>query len=144
MRLRFGGAPAAALGLALVGAAVTARAIEPGGAAESESACELQGAVRAGTSSTACMACHDGGSGPGVSFRMPRAADTPGLDHPIEIDYAQASARNGWLVSPGELPAELVLVEGRVSCTTCHDGASSEPRRVAGRLMDLCTSCHRL
>lgn len=143
MRLRSGGALAAALGLVLVGAAVTARAAEHEGAAVGESVCELQGAARARTPSTACMACHDGAAGPGVSFVM-RAGNQPGFDHPVEIDYAQASARDPRLVPPSGLPPELVLVQGRLACTTCHDGASSEPRRVAGRAMDLCTSCHRM
>lgn len=133
------GTRAAAAAVALLGGAVVAGASTPGA-----SACELGAAAREATPSTACMACHDGAAGPGVSFQMSPAGGRPGFDHPVEIDYAAASARDHRLVPPGELPDELVLVGGKVACTTCHDGRSEEPGRVAGRLVALCTACHRM
>ncbi|HET8542163.1 MAG TPA: hypothetical protein VFL83_19960 [Anaeromyxobacter sp.] len=104
--------------------------------------CELRGADRARTSSLRCMACHDGGSAPMIAFQM--SADGRGMSHPVEVDYAATAARHPERYHPpASLPRDVPLVRGRVACTSCHDGASPDPKRVAVVPL-LCESCHRL
>ncbi len=102
--------------------------------------CELDGASRARTPSIRCMACHDGSAGATVSFQM--SADGRGMSHPVEVDYGAAVARDPAHYHPqATLPREVPLVNGKVACTSCHDGASPDPTRVA-MVPHLCASCH--
>jgi hypothetical protein len=95
--------------------------------------CELGRADRARTPSSRCLACHDGAAAPGL-----------GETHPVDVDYARASLRDPARFAPAAaLPAEVTLVNGTVSCVSCHDAAS--PHR--GRAVDparLCLACHRM
>jgi hypothetical protein len=87
------------------------------------------------------MACHDGGSGPFVEFHM-STAGAAGMSHPVEVDYGAAAARHPrQYVSPRALPRDVPLVEGKVACTSCHDGASRNRNHVA-MPQRLCESCH--
>jgi hypothetical protein len=109
----------------------------PGG-----SVCELRGADRATTPSVRCMACHDGGAGQPIEF--PMGGDQDSMSHPVDVDYAATAARHpDRYASPAALPREVPLVQGKVSCTSCHDGASPDPRHVAIPER-LCQSCHRM
>ncbi len=104
--------------------------------------CELEGAERSTTSSMRCIACHDGTAGPAVAFQM--APDGRGMSHPVEVDYGAAVARQPDRYHPAAtLPPEVPLVNGRITCTTCHDGASPDPKHVAIPRR-LCESCHAL
>ena len=104
--------------------------------------CELGSADRARTPSVRCMGCHDGVVGKGVGFEM--APDGRGMSHPVEVNYAAIAARNPTRYHPaGSLPPELPLVNGRIACTTCHDGASPDPKRVVV-VPRLCESCHKM
>jgi predicted CXXCH cytochrome family protein len=103
--------------------------------------CELGGADRARTSSARCVACHDGTVGTSVMFRT-RVSGLLGYDHPVEVDYERARLHDRQLRPRAFLPRELVLVNGRIACTTCHDGAAATPGRVAVAAAALCTSCH--
>lgn len=129
---KVGGAALAAAAAAVLGGAAPDVARE---------VCELPQADRATTRAARCMACHDGSAGAGVQFRM-RAGSTPGFDHPVEVDYASAAARNrGLRPAPGP---GTVLVDGRISCTTCHDGRSALRASLARPQPELCLSCHDL
>lgn len=126
-------------GAALAAAALAASA---GARAADGSACELSRVDRRTTTSRTCVACHDGSAGPAVAFQM--APDGRGMSHPVEIDYRwSAAARPGQYEAAATLPPEVPLVGGRVECTTCHDGASGDPKRVVA-VRNLCTVCHRL
>lgn len=104
--------------------------------------CELEGADRARTTSARCIACHDGTAGRAVEVHT--APDGIGRSHPVEVDYGAAAARQPGRYHPAAmLPREIPLVDGKVACTSCHDGASREPKRVAMRTR-LCESCHDL
>jgi len=100
-----------------------------------ETPCELSTVNRAVTSSSQCVSCHDGSAATHVTWGADRRS------HPIGMRYADV-----WVQSRaglnGIIPRALVLVEGRVECTTCHDGASLEPHRVAVPLRSICTDCH--
>jgi hypothetical protein len=125
MRARWGVAIGAAVALAAAGAR-----------AAGESPCGLSGAVRSLTSSKACVTCHDGSEASPISLGR--------NSHPVGIDYADAASRHpGTYTSISQLPPEVALVGGKVECTSCHDGASRRPFKLAGG-SDICLGCHRL
>jgi hypothetical protein len=112
---------------AVLGTAAFARAANPA------ATCELARADRARTPSSRCLACHDGTSGQCL-----------GLSHPVEVDYARAAMRDpGRYVPASALPADVPLVNGRVSCVSCHDGASTHPAHTVEPAR-LCLACHRM
>lgn len=108
-----------------------------------EAGCELFTAARARTTPDRCLACHDGSAGRAVMY-LGKATRDARLDHPVDVPYGEASARARNLAPLAQLPSDVVLVDGKISCTTCHDGASTRPGRVAADLVTLCTSCHRM
>ncbi len=135
---------ACAFGLALAGW----QSSSPYGVAEGqrrlEGVCELFRARRNLTPSRACLTCHDGtlahAAQPG-----PRAGGEL-VNHPVDIDYEQARSRHRSLRSSAQLPREMPLVNGKVECTTCHDGRSRERMRTALPMEHsrLCFACHDL
>lgn len=124
-----------------------------------EPICEL---VRPGSQvfpSRSCFSCHDGSIAPeaNVYFVTPLAGfenpvpshDLGAIDgpHPVDVDYAAAEARRpGWLRPINQLPPELLLPEGLVTCTTCHSSRSREEKKVSLPVAGsaLCFSCHQL
>jgi hypothetical protein len=101
-------------------------------AADAAPTCELGRSDRARTPSTRCLACHDG-----------TAAAALGPSHPVEVDYARAAMRDPRRYVPASaLPREITLVNGNVSCASCHDAAS--PQRAHTAMAGLCQACHRL
>ncbi len=94
--------------------------------------CTLAIADRAHTPSSRCLACHDGS-----------AARSLGASHPVEVSYVAAATTAGATALPSAPPPELPLVEGRVACTTCHDGRAPLPARTALPGDGLCYACHR-
>lgn len=135
------GAAALLFGAAGFGAEARAGGDEPGAGAGVEQ-CALPRVDRARTSSQACMACHDGTAGAGIAFEMRPGGN--GMSHPVEVDYAAAFARRpGEYVPPGAIRADVPLVDGKVSCTSCHDAASPHPKRAVDPVR-LCHACHRL
>jgi predicted CXXCH cytochrome family protein len=111
----------------------------PGGGAET---CELSRVDRARTPSTACTGCHAGAVGPGRTFEM--AAGGRGMSHPVGVDYVDATAPAPERYAPAaELPGDVPLVDGKIECTTCHDGALATKNQVIASKR-LCLACHRL
>ena len=101
----------------------------------SEHVCELPFVNRGTTKAVRCYGCHDGTIAP-----SPRH---PG-DHPVDVKYEpvrEAAPRYAM-----QLPASLVLVGGRVTCTTCHEyrGDASYPHWTAMSMVGsaLCLACH--
>jgi hypothetical protein len=84
--------------------------------------CALRAAGSAALASSACLACHGGTAG--VS---------PGCDHPVQVRYLSARGyATGRLRAEGEVERRgVVLVAGRVECTSCHDGGSPWADHVA-------------
>lgn len=110
-----------------LGVAAMARAADPA------PSCELGRSDRARTPSARCLACHDGTTGAAM-----------GPSHPVEVSYARASARDPRRYVPAAaLPREITLVNGNVSCVSCHDGASLHPARTVDP-STLCLACHRM
>jgi predicted CXXCH cytochrome family protein len=115
--------------------------VGPGGGA-GVATCELSRVDRARTPSTACTGCHAGAVGPGRTFEM--AAGGRGMSHPVGVSYAEATAPAPERYAPSsELPGDVPLVDGRIECTTCHDGALTTKNQVV-ESKRLCLACHRL
>ncbi len=100
--------------------------------------------------SAGCLSCHDGKSASNV---RPNFINNPGKKgvmtiisgkHPIGMDYQKYSESSQSLKSLDEMSIYLTLVEGRVSCITCHDPLNSERynlRKVSSN-SNLCFACH--
>jgi predicted CXXCH cytochrome family protein len=128
-----------ALALTLAAAPALAAAAPP----PTEAPCTLPRVDRARTGSRACIGCHDGSIGLGAAHAL--AGGAPGGEHPVDVSYARAFARQpGSYRSAFDLPRAVVLPEGRVACTSCHDAASAEPHRAAVPMggSALCFTCH--
>jgi predicted CXXCH cytochrome family protein len=140
--MTFARAGRAALGsLAL---AAVARAALADGLVHDE-ICGLRTRSRWVQTSESCVACHDGAIGDVVHASFPALGAGIGESHPVEVAYDEVVVRApGRYRARAELPRALWLPGGRVTCTTCHDGASSEPARVAMPLAAsrLCFGCH--
>jgi predicted CXXCH cytochrome family protein len=104
-----------------------------------EDTCLLRWARRATTPATKCLQCHDGSAARPIDH-------LPGLSskgsHAVGVSYDAGSMRIPLLRPRGTLPKEIVLVDGQLACTSCHDGRSSAPHRVALPVGQLCTACH--
>lgn len=140
---RAGIAAALAAGMAATGALGTAVAparADPVG--PDRPVCELSRVDRAKASPRLCLSCHDGS----VSALAIGWMNMPGssFGHPVGVSYLDALARDpaGYA---GTLPPEVPLVDGKVACTTCHDGAARNPARVVELPggANLCLACHR-
>jgi predicted CXXCH cytochrome family protein len=111
--------------------------------ARETSPCALGRVGRLEATTRTCLSCHDGLAAPGVEYATTRGAGHG--SHPVDVDYAQASMRPRARFRPqGALPASVVLPGGKVTCTSCHDGASREKHHTAMPMerSRLCTSCH--
>jgi hypothetical protein len=78
-------------------------------------ACELRQAGADALASERCLACHGG------------QPDAPsGCSHPVSIRYQSARGYDrGRLHSEGDVERRgVLLLDGRVECVSCHDGAS--------------------
>jgi predicted CXXCH cytochrome family protein len=108
--------------------------------ADPESSCLLGRVNREAATNRLCLSCHDGTLG---SFHI-GSTTGPGADHPVDVVYALAVARNPRLRTRYELSRRLALPDGKVTCVTCHDGASPEPNHTAVSMhrSALCFSCH--
>jgi predicted CXXCH cytochrome family protein len=72
------------------------------------------------------------------------AAHGSGASHPVGIAYAAVAAQQpARYHPPASLPRDVPLVDGRIECTTCHDGALTTPAQVKEQ-PQLCLACHRL
>lgn len=100
--------------------------------------------------SAECLSCHDGSIGSrsdvGVGYWR-HSIDFIQQDrgiHPIGVNYRMAALRNTKLRPPEMLPSEIKLVDGKVSCISCHDPYSSRPMQLSmdNRGSRLCGSCH--
>jgi len=121
------------------------------------------------SSSQACLQCHDGSRAAHVSVRtagspMPiRGSQT--LNHPVGMIYDLSAARSPQDYQPrNTLPSRVRLVDGQVSCVSCHETRTDFTLAAAGdqlpqlassssctatkqltmgrRDRDLCLSCH--
>lgn len=114
----------------------------PAHASTPDSICELTrpGLVR--MSSRQCMGCHDGSIGTHADVGL---TSTLGGSHPVEMDYESARlSRPSTLVPAVLLPRAVSLDNGRVTCTSCHDVESTQPKHLSVTMEGsaLCQTCH--
>lgn len=109
--------------------------------------------------SQSCFSCHDGSVASDAQVTFPITIGGTGsasLDtslghvdavHPVDVNYAAARQRRpGWLRPMDQLPPEVMLPQGLVTCTSCHSSRSRQAKKVALSLerSALCLACHSL
>lgn len=114
-------------------------------------------------SSLLCLSCHDGTIALGnvlnrsgwINFTGGITHLPPGNsnlssdlsdDHPISIDYtAGLASMDGQLLDPGLVSYPVVLTEGKIQCTSCHNPHSnpySDFLVMNNQFSQLCLACH--
>ncbi len=100
--------------------------------------------------SSECLTCHDGSvaklSVIGVGI-WTHSGDFIGYDsglHPIGVDYEEARRRSGGLRPSSTLDSRIRLVQGKVSCVSCHNPYSEKEQLLVmeNRGSRLCLECH--
>ncbi len=101
--------------------------------------------------SAVCISCHDGMVSANVHFKVwdrnDRGATMNG-SHPIGQNYEEIQLHNYRMFAPvDKVQATLKLVNGRVSCVTCHDvfnpnNTDNLKLAVDNRGSKLCFTCH--
>jgi predicted CXXCH cytochrome family protein len=102
--------------------------------------------------SAGCLSCHDGNSASNVRSNVINKPDKKSImkmmsaKHPIGMDYEKYSESNKNLKSLDEMGQNVNLVEGRVSCITCHDPHSPGQNHltITKTGIDLCSACHNI
>lgn len=105
--------------------------------------------------SAECVGCHQDA----VTVNEPLQVCHQGnCDHPVGVSYVSFSSKNRGLIPPEGLIPEIKLVDGKISCLTCHIPYNAEHEEKAAfkgsfqpdSLLSvdntgskLCTSCHR-
>lgn len=102
------------------------------------------------TYSIQCMSCHGDkaeATGGYVTIDPSSVArhGSGSINHPVGVDYAQASAYGGYH-PVDQLAPEIVLPGGQVSCISCHESYSDQHGSVVlpQRGSSLCLQCHDL
>ncbi len=106
--------------------------------------------MRIDPTSLECLACHDGSIGKQAfvgSGVWTHNSDFLGFDsglHPIGVDYERARVKLGDLRPASEIDKRVKLVQGKVSCVSCHDPYSMLKGRLAipNYGSKLCFECH--
>jgi hypothetical protein len=97
--------------------------------------------------SVGCLACHDGSNEAAGQHVMFCLLDTLGKGcggHIVSASYVELASRNKNLYPVSNLPPQLVLHEGKITCVTCH---GDEPHTgtslvIENRHSSLCRICH--
>jgi predicted CXXCH cytochrome family protein len=97
-----------------------------------------------------CLSCHDGVTARETAYETASGHGVMALgdtarDHPVGVRYrAYGRERGSKLRAEGALPATVRLPGGRVSCVSCHDLYSREPKLLTVPIEGsaLCFTCH--
>lgn len=95
-----------------------------------------------------CLSCHsdkEASDGPAVRLKLNGVIEHGKTNHPVGVDYAAAAA-NGDYKPISQLPREITLPGGLVSCLSCHEGYGEKHGKVVQleRGVELCIQCHDL
>ncbi len=104
-----------------------------------------------------CLGCHDGSTAPDV-YNSPHAINVAGelgdvrlgtrglRSHPVGIKYPPDLVK--YSAAPAIEASGLLLDDGRIQCTTCHDAHNTNRHphmlRVSNEGSRLCLTCHRI
>jgi len=94
-----------------------------------------------------CITCHDGTMAGSIHYKVSSESSSIGTingSHPVGTDYTRYISKREYVPSYN-LPRNMILMNGKISCVTCHDMLS---RNQAYLVVDmtssnLCFSCHR-
>lgn len=81
------------------------------------SALSVAGTVKLDLRSMECIKCHEAAI---TDTNVTLLGGPGGHDHPVGVDYVSLSRNNPTIVKPYDLDPALPLVNGRISCVTCH------------------------
>jgi predicted CXXCH cytochrome family protein len=94
-----------------------------------------------------CLDCHGDGE-PGGSDQIDTLAPESshelgglGRSHPVDVKYP--SGANGYRPI-GDLGGKITLVNGRVTCLTCHSASSDRSLLLPTKAGELCIACHEM
>jgi predicted CXXCH cytochrome family protein len=97
-----------------------------------------------------CITCHDGTLASSINYKVKTAGEegvtgfnTIAGSHPVGMDYTKYS-NNKQFVPFYRLPRNMVLMDGKVACITCHDMLSTNKAYLTVDLngSGLCFTCH--
>lgn len=97
-----------------------------------------------------CITCHDGTLASAVNYKVkdPSQVGTSSFNtiagsHPVGMDYTKYS-NNRQFAPYYRLPQNMVLMDGKVACITCHDMLSTNKAYLTVDLngSGLCFTCH--
>lgn len=101
--------------------------------------------------SQACLGCHDEmGAVKKYGSNIPPRFNNSGMAliaeaHPVGLLYEKRTIFRDNLNSSAEFPPDVVLVNGRISCITCHDPLNPVGNHMAsGKRSSLCFICHKM
>jgi len=94
-----------------------------------------------------CITCHDGTMAGSIHYKVSSERSSIGTingSHPVGTDYTRYISKREYVPSYN-LPRNMILMNGKISCVTCHDMLS---RNQAYLVVDmtssnLCFSCHK-
>ena len=104
-------------------------------------------AVQIDTFSQLCLSCHDGINAKSFNIRYKNNSHSGSIDmqsvrggHPIGMHYGSYAYANRELRGLYEIDPNMVLVDGKVGCLTCHNPLNPEKNHLISK--NLCMSCH--
>jgi len=91
-----------------------------------------------------CLSCHDGQVGAPV--QLSTKVGKHSCDHPVNRDYPPAKKQADYLPLESVTDAGIKLLNGQVTCISCHNLKSPEKDHLAVPLdnSNLCFSCHKI
>lgn len=92
-----------------------------------------------------CLSCHDGATASDVSVTIGKT-NLSEHSHSIGISYKYASLGNNDFYKINQVPSDVLFVEGRVGCLSCHDvnpiNKKTSHLSQGNDGSALCLSCH--
>lgn len=106
--------------------------------------------IGADSFSTECISCHDGVSSITIGVNLKNdplhtgIRRSSGTDHPIGMDYQSYVGANPGKYKPVFGRGNMIFVDGKVGCLTCHDMLNPERKHLvmSDRQSALCLTCH--
>ena len=98
--------------------------------------------ISSDSTSTECLACHDGVSARAVSYCTVKC-DFRSSSHAIEKHYPPRRNRDSYAPVADVTAKGVKLLNGKVTCISCHDLKNPAPRHlVVNSVKELCQICH--